>query len=586
MVIETEAERVSLLSEVDFTVKAGSRGDVKATRPRKAGNQAAESMRIRCGSALLEKKEHRVTLIDQVLLNQGGDEMRGARVVAYLDNSNSIERLEARNDAYLKKAGSAEINAGEMDFFLSEGQELSRVAARGDVRMRSISGEPFREARADTVDAQFLASDKGTAIDKLTATGNAVMRVHASEKNPVDRRLAADSIAAQFFPGGQNLRAADAAGNGVMTITPARPEPRAEKRTIRAPRMNAGFFEEGNRIKTFEAADGVKLESEPMKKGEGELRVTTSRVLVAEFSPETQEVERIEQRGDFRYTEGDRSATADRALYERKTEVLSLRGKRPTGWDSEARTQADEIDYDRKNDQAHARGDVRTTYYSPEAAGETTPFTNSKSPVFVTAARADMRRADGIAVFTGNSRGWQDDNFVSADRIELHDKEKKMVAIGRVESAIYTVERETAPGKREVVPGFVSAERMTYSDEHRLVRYEGKVKARQGADRLDAARVEAQLKPAVNEVERLTAEDSVVLSQPGRRGAGDHLMYTADDGRIVLTGKSARIDDQEKGVVVGAQLTFYIHDDKISAENRNGTGRIRSTHRLTRSKER
>ena len=141
---------------------------------------------------------------------------------------------------------------------------------------------------------------------------------------------------------------------------------------------------------------------------------------------------------------------------------LRLRGKRPQAWDAKARTQADEIDYDHQKDETHARGDVRTTYYSRETTNDATPFKNTKSPVFITAERADARNDEGVAVYTGNARGWQDDNFVKGDRIELYQNDKRMVAIGNVESALYQARQETAPGKREPVPGFATAERMTY----------------------------------------------------------------------------------------------------------------------------
>ena len=75
---------------------------------------------------------------------------------------------------------------------------------------------------------------------------------------------------------------------------------------------------------------------------------------------------------------------------------------------------------------------------------------------------------------------------MKGDRIELYEKDKRMVAVGKVESALYQVRREgtpgkgATPGKGEAVPGFASADRMTYSDTERLVHYDGSVKARQG----------------------------------------------------------------------------------------------------------
>ncbi|HVF91694.1 MAG TPA: LptA/OstA family protein, partial [Blastocatellia bacterium] len=226
-----------------------------------------------------------------------------------------------------------------------------------------------------------------------------------------------------------------------------------------------------------------------------------------------------------------------------------------------------------------------TTYYSRESTNDSTPFKNAKSPIFLTAERAEARPRDGLAIYTGNARGWQDDNFVKGDRIELYDREKKMIATGNVESTLYSIRQDAEKGTRETVPGFASADRMTYSDTERLVHYDGSVKARQGTDRIEASEVNVYLKKDANEVDRMKAEGSVVLTQPGRRGTGDLFTYTADDGRSVLGGKTAKVEDAEKGSTMGSQLTFYSRDDKIHVDNQQGTGRVRSTHRLTKSNE-
>jgi len=125
---------------------------------------------------------------------------------------------------------------------------------------------------------------------------------------------------------------------------------------------------------------------------------------------------------------------------------------------------------------------------------------------------------------------------------------------------------------------------MFYSDENRLVHYEGGVKARQGDDHIEGSVVDVYLMQDTNEVDHINAEGSVVLTQPGRRGVGDKLVYTASDGRAVLTGKTARVDDVEKGSTMGSQLTFYSRDDRVFVENQQGTGRVRSSHRLIKNK--
>jgi LPS export ABC transporter protein LptC/lipopolysaccharide transport protein LptA len=551
---------------------------------------AKKPIRIQSESALLEKKEHRVTFDGNAIVTQEADELRADRMVSYTDASNHIERIEARGSAYLKQAEKAEIKSPDMDFFFGESHQLARAVALRGASTRSLGPEPIREASADTIEATFSQGAQANAVETITAQGNAMLKIHApapksNAANPAARELTAETVALQFFADGKNIKHAEATGKAVMTVTPVRAERRADKKTIRSPRMDALFFEEGNRVKTFNATEGVRVEIEATIPDGHPLRVTTSKSARADFLEDSQDIDRVSQEGSFRYNEGNRNAVAERAVFDGQKEVLNLRGKRPMVWDAKARTQADEIDYDRQRDETHARGDVRTTYYSRETTNDSTPFKNTKSPIFITAERADAQNEEGVAVYTINARGWQDDNFIKADRIELYQDDKHMVAIGNVESALYQAKQETSPGKREVVPGFATAERMTYSDTDRKIHYEGGVKARQGTDRIEASFVDVYLEQETSEVNHMNAEGNVVLTQPGRRGVGEKLAYTSEDGRAVLTGKSARVDDVEKGSTMGSQLTFYSRDDRISVENQQGTGRVRSTHRLTKSKQ-
>jgi LPS export ABC transporter protein LptC/lipopolysaccharide transport protein LptA len=642
MLVEASYERVSLLKDIDVTIKpqdqaasqskpnetAGS-GRQREESPeeiaaRKARKRARKEARRRSGEevalatapspaasrsekksapshekkkptmirsafAMLEKKEHRITFDGGATVTQGADELRADRMVSYTDNTNHLERAEARGNSSLTQAEKAEIKSPDMDFFFNETHQLARAVAMRGAYTRSLGAGAGKEATADTIEATFVPAPQGTVVDTIKAVQNAVVKIHAPapsnpKANPAERELKADDVTLKFFPDGKNIRVADAVGGATMTVTPVRAERRADKKTIRAPRMSAVFFDEGNRVKTFTAVDGVKVELEAMVKDAHPPRVTTSRTARADFLEDAQDIDRVSQDGNFKYNEGDRNAVAERAVYDGQKEWLSLRGKRPMAWDAKGRTQADEIDYDQERDETHARGDVRTTYYSRESTNDSTPFKHTKSPIFITAERADAQNQGGVAVYTANARGWQDDNFVKADRIELYQDDQRMVAIGNVESALYQARRETSPGKQEVVPGFATADKMTYSDADRKVHYEGGVKARQGTDRIEAAVADVYLQKDVNEVDHINAEGNVVLTQPGRRGVGEKLAYTADDGRAVLTGKTARVDDVEKGATMGSQLTFYSRDDRILVENQQGTGRVRSTHRLTKSK--
>jgi lipopolysaccharide export system protein LptA len=72
--------------------------------------------------------------------------------------------------------------------------------------------------------------------------------------------------------------------------------------------------------------------------------------------------------------------------------------------------------------------------------------------------------------------------------------------------------------------------------------------------------------PAQTQIDHIVATGHVVITQPGRKGVGEKLVYTADDGRYVLTGTPGNpphVYDQIKGTTSGATLIFNSQDDSV-----------------------
>ena len=78
-------------------------------------------------------------------------------------------------------------------------------------------------------------------------------------------------------------------------------------------------------------------------------------------------------------------------------------------------------------------------------------------------------------------------------------------------------------------------------------------------------------------VREIVAQGQITLDQPGRHGSGEQLVYTAGDGKFILTGTPAappRLTDEAKGTVTGASLTFNSTDDSVTVSGAAGPGNI------------
>ena len=527
----------------------------------------------------------------EVNVTQGDRLARADQMVGYFDpKTHKLLRVEARGNSYLKSQSqgkTSELQSRDQDFLFDEAQQLKLLTATGQARAASLEKDAPREIVAEKIEAHYVVINTGapsSELESIVTQGRTTMKIPrvegaASATQATERVVEADGMRMSFRTGGKLLARTEASGNAVLTVTPP-VGPTAERKRMRAPSFTADFYDAGNAIKNFLAEGGVIVEFEPLQAdSKRSKRTLTGKRLNANFQEQAQEVSSVTVDDDAKFTDGKRNATATRAIYTAATQMVALRGK-PLVWDADARTDANEIDTNVDTNESTARGRVRTTYYSRDTTGGAAPFKKSKSPVFLTADRAWLRHQEGAARYEGNARAWQDDNFVRAETIELDKNERVMTATNGVQSALYNVEREVEKGRKEVVPIFATADRMTYTDATRIVHYEGNTKIKQGTDRIDAAVADAVIDEE-HKLSKLTAMRNVVLTQPARRGTGDKIEYTAASDTAILTGNLARLEDREREVATSsARLTLHLRDAKIEADDEGGTKRVTTTHRI------
>jgi lipopolysaccharide export system protein LptA len=496
-----------------------------------------------------------------------------------------LVRIEMRGNSYLKseEAGKAsEMKARDMDFFFDDKQQLKSAVGTGQAYARSLEKDAPRELRAERIEAIYRPAESGSVIQQINTNGRTLMKVDVADAKDISERvIEADEVKAFFREDGKNLDRAQANGDAVLTITPKKITPVAEKKTLRAAKFNAEFYETGNAIKNFLAEVKAVAHIEPLQNdGKRTKKTLSGNKMTGSIDQQTQDVSEFIAEGNTKFNDGDRNGTSVRATYKASTRLVEMRGK-PLLWDSATRANADEIDSNVDTDESFLRGRVRTTYLDRETTANSTPFKSKKSAVTIVADRAVMKHQEGAARYFGNVRAWQDDDFVSAENMELDKGERMMVAWGNAKSIFYDFEREVEKGRKEVVPVFAQSDRITYRDETRTAHYEGGVKIRQGTDRIDAAVADAVMDED-NKLVSWTGDTDVVLTQPFRRATGDHVVYTAATDTAVLTGDPAIVQDNERDATSKSpKLTMHLHDDRIEANDESGMHkRVKTTHRI------
>lgn len=542
---------------------------------------------VRSREAVYEQTNGKIFLTGNAEITQAQTFVKGDALTAELFPNKKVKNAFARGSAYLKQTETdrtTEVSANELNAFYAENQQIQNANAVGSAtvlmipaqaqdynRVTMVAPAAVRLAFANNV-LQQMQTDGRTAI---------VMTAPANKPDAANRKLTADTVKTVLNSNGKDLLRAEAVGNAELYVEPLQALPQNYKTTITAPRFDCDFFP-GNNAKICVAQKKAKTVQEPMVPGaQRGARTLTAEKLTANFNQNSQDIERFDASGSAKFSELDRNGLANQLTFTQADETVRLRGGDPTVWDSQARAKASEIDWDTRNEKSFLRGKVSTTYYSQKQTDGATPFGNQSAPVYVTAERADFDHRAETGVYLGNARAWQENNYVRSERLVLNQKTKRMDGEGKVQSLLYNAKRKE--GDKEIdQPVFAASDRIAYTDQNRLLRYEGNVDIRQGTDRITAGAADVYLNEK-NEVSQTIAQTNVVITQPNRRAVGDYAQYTAAEEVVVLRGSPATVEDSTQGASQGAQLTVYMRDNRIIGEGAakpSSAGRIRSVYKV------
>jgi len=300
------------------------------------------------------------------------------------------------------------------------------------------------------------------------------------------------------------------------------------------------------------------------------------------------------------------TANAGRAEYDGATDTLTLTEK-PILRDGSLKMTADRLAVERASGNMLAMGSVQTTVTANKQTGPGGLLSGSLA-THVIAQQARVLHDSQTVIFSGQARLWQGGDSVEAPVIELSKKMQTLTAYGEEscnqcvhttfvgQSSEPVLSKNSKPAKAgKLADGTarrgpstfrVVSQRLLYSDAERTATFFDHVEAIGSsgdvfADRaevfLTPAKVHAQKRPSLqvvepantssshsnnspqSSVERIVATGHVVVEQPGRRGTGTRLVYTASDEQFVLTGDAAhppQVVDSIQGAVTGEVLTF------------------------------
>lgn len=535
------------------------------------------------GSSIVYEQTKLLAQIDGgAKASQGADTVTGDTINAVLYPDRSLRNVTVRGNAVLQQTTperSTTVNAAELFAAFGEQNSLTNAKASGNAKATIVPAQSAEYSKVTmstpkTIELFFKGEN---AIDKLNTQGRTTLRLDAPDgkADASNKTVIADTVKTFFFEDGKNIAKAEAIGNAELHVEPLQADQANYKTLTNAPRFDCEFYSVGNNVKQCVAATGTKTVRTPTVAidGRGPQTIAAAR-LVAKFSESTKDIETFEAIGNAKFTELDRNAVADSFNFDPTEGLVRLRGGDPAAWDSRARIRAVEIDWDTRNQQSAFRQKVSSTYYSRGDAGNATPFGSTDKPVFITSDAANIDHRTQVAVYSGNARGWQDENYIRANTISIFQKDGRMTGDGAVQSSL------TQDNDKGSINA--SSVKMSYDQNSRIVRYLENVDIRRGTDRLTGNAAMLLLNEQ-NEIVKSDMEGNVVITQPGKKATGDFAQYISADETVQLRGNPATVDDSLNGRSSGSQMTVYLKKNIVVGEgrtNQNSSGRIRSVYKI------
>lgn len=538
-------------------------------------------------NAVYEPGKSRVAFTGEARIQNGTNFAGGDSLVAFLNSEYSIEKAEITGNAELKQNTEqtiTHITAANISSNFDANRLLTRASSQGPSEVSRTSTQDNSKLTVKAASALNTVFRGPDAVDSMQSEGRTTVRLDVPDNgtNSANRSITADSVKTVFQSDGKNLQRAEAVGDAEFVSTPHRPSEENYALQTNAQRFDCDFYSGRNEPKTCVAVNGTKTLRTPsvQRSGRGQQSLTSNKLTLS-FDERSRSIARIDASGKAKFNELDRTANGDTFGFTSADEVVRLRGGEPTAWDSSARIKAKEIDWDTRSGRSAYRGGVSSTYYSSRSVGKAAPFSDESKPFYVTADSAELDHQQEVGVFAGNARGWQANNYVRADRLELRKRESQLYAAGGVQSMLYNV-RKVQGSSDGAQPVSAASAEMRYDGNARTISYSGGVDIRQGTDRMTGGSASIVLDER-NEMSQTKVDSQVAILQSGRKAFGDGFVYTAADDRIFLRGRPARVEDPERGASQGEELVIYLRDNRMSGEGRskaNPTGRVRNVYKV------
>ena len=479
----------------------------------------------------------------------------------------SVDAEKARGrDSYPNRQ--LEYSADQVTVHYTEQGEVESIEARPNARLTATSKSSQTNLASQSVHLYFMNREGDSVLDHAVASGAARIESKpppdGKKPLPDTRILTSETIGMIMRAGGEEIDTIETRAQGQVEFLPNRPDGR--RRRMTGERISFAYGDR-NQLRSVRAVKVTTITDATKRIPESR---TTSENLLAEFDPQTGELDRLEQWDNFRYEEGQRKATANKATFFSQSNVIALEtGARV--WDPDGSTAADEIRLDQDKDEFTAQGHVSSSRLpeKKKKPGVSPPGQGLLAEGETLQAQADRMTSasrNTLIRYEGNAVLWQGANRIRAGQVVIDRKQRRLEAQDNVRTEF--IERPKDAKSRPKYTA-VTAAALVYTEQDRLAHYTGGTLFEQAGMRVKSSELRAYLadEGADSTIDRAFADGKVEILQRAkdrtRKGAGEHAEYYVEQGKVILRGGNPVMEDSVKGITRGTELTYFTNDDRL-----------------------
>ena len=492
-----------------------------------------------------------------------------------------------------RKGRHVEYSADQMTAHFDDQGNMREVVGTHHARVVSVQERAKTVITGDRADLHFELEQKegkdepDSYLQSVSASGQAVAESSPVEQpgvTPTETRiLRSETIDLDMKPGGQEVQEIRTLTKAQLEFKPNRPE--QVHRVLDASKMRITYGDHSyvDSFMGWNVATRTDKPPTPGQKKTPSPAYTWSDEMRAKFVPNSSDIDHMEQTGNFRYKEGDRTASSSKAILEQKINRITLVDRAKVS-DDTGSTTGNLIVMDQASGDMDVTGKVLSVRAPDKNQKPGTSMLDQTQPLQAKADKMRSRDDNSLVFYDGNVVMWQGANRITADKIEINRDEQTLHAAGNVVSELVDNKKSNdTPGSKAPPPPdnpvytTVKAPDLLYHDDTREALYSGGVTLLRNAMKVTSQELRAFLTPKTNDnsgdssLDHAFADcDLVVVDILGpnhkRTGTAEHGEYYTKEDKVVLSGGAPQIVDSIRGVTKGKEILYYSGDDRLLVE--------------------